>query len=106
MLGKYRAGSNCRFFPDWRVDSGRLNIINTLMYYNCFYFFAANIESSVQLRSPVTFCYEPHQGPVHSVEWSPYHRNLFISSSMDGCVRIYSLLQVRLPLTLIVVPLP
>jgi WD40 repeat protein len=44
--------------------------------------------------NPVTSAFEPHMGPVYSVHFSPFHRNVFISSSLDGSVRLYDLLQV------------
>ncbi|ESO90367.1 hypothetical protein LOTGIDRAFT_233855 [Lottia gigantea] len=53
----------------------------------------SQIVSSVPLRSPVTFTYNPHHGPVHSVDYSPFHRNAFITSGMDQCIRVYNVLQ-------------
>lgn len=54
-----------------------------------------HVQSSIPLRSPVTFTYSPHHGPVYAVECSPFHRNAFISAGMDQCIRLYSLLQVK-----------
>jgi WD40 repeat protein len=59
-----------------------------------------DIECSIQLRSPVSFSFAAHQGPVHGVECSPFHRNLFVSCSTDTSVRIYSVLQNRPIVTL------
>ncbi len=42
--------------------------------------------------NPVSFAFEPHLGPVYSVNFSPFLRNIFISSSLDGSVRIYDML--------------
>ncbi|XP_050396132.1 cytoplasmic dynein 2 intermediate chain 2 [Patella vulgata] len=53
----------------------------------------SHIVSSVPLRSPVTFTFNPHHGPVHSVDYSPFHRNAFLTSGMDQCIRIYNVLQ-------------
>ncbi|KAL5022607.1 hypothetical protein ScPMuIL_001762 [Solemya velum] len=53
----------------------------------------SHIVSSVPLKSPVTFTYSPHHGPVYSVECSPFHRNAFMSAAMDQCIRLYSILQ-------------
>ncbi|XP_070539998.1 cytoplasmic dynein 2 intermediate chain 2-like isoform X2 [Ptychodera flava] len=53
----------------------------------------ANIQSSVPLRSPVTFSFQPHHGPVYAVDCSPYHRNLLLSCGTDTTARIYSMLQ-------------
>lgn len=52
-----------------------------------------NTLSSIPLRSPVTFAFSPHFGPVFSVDCSPYHRNLFLTCGTDACVRLYSMLQ-------------
>lgn len=52
-----------------------------------------NAYSSVPLRSPVTFAFSPHFGPVFSVDCSPYHRNLFLTCGADASVRLYSMLQ-------------
>ena len=58
------------------------------------FFFVADTHSSVPLRSPVTFAFSPHFGPVFSVDCSPYHRNLFLTCGTDASVRLYSMLQV------------
>ncbi|XP_052251863.1 cytoplasmic dynein 2 intermediate chain 2-like isoform X2 [Dreissena polymorpha] len=60
----------------------------------------SHIVSSIPLRSPVTFTYNPHHGPVYAVECSPFHRNAFVSASMDQCIRLYSLLQAQPVLTI------
>lgn len=48
-------------------------------------------------KSPVTFCFHPHTGPVYSVDCSPFHRNLFVTAGTDMTVRLYSQLQVSKP---------
>lgn len=60
----------------------------------------SHITSSVPLCSPVTFTYSPHHGPVHSVDCSVFHRNAFLSSGMDECLRIYNMLQTQPVLTI------
>ncbi|XP_069140209.1 cytoplasmic dynein 2 intermediate chain 2-like [Argopecten irradians] len=60
----------------------------------------SHIISSVQLHSPVTFTYNPHHAPVYSTEFSPFHRNAFLSSSMDQTIRLYSMLQKQPVLTI------
>ncbi|XP_062504562.1 cytoplasmic dynein 2 intermediate chain 2-like [Corticium candelabrum] len=42
---------------------------------------------------PITFTYVAHHGPVYGVDCSPFHRNLFITSSTDTTIRIYNMLQ-------------
>lgn len=59
-----------------------------------------HIVSSVPLRSPVTFPYTSHHGPVYSIEFSPFHRNAFLSSAMDQSIRLYSMLQAQPVLTI------
>ncbi|PVD30466.1 hypothetical protein C0Q70_09732 [Pomacea canaliculata] len=53
----------------------------------------SHVASSVPLRSPVTFTYHPHHGPVQSVDCSHYNRHAFLTSSMDQCLRVYNMLQ-------------
>jgi len=60
----------------------------------------SHITSSVPLCSPVTLTYSPHHGPVHSVDCSVFHRNAFLSSGMDQCLRIYNMLQTQPVLTI------
>ncbi|XP_064603636.1 cytoplasmic dynein 2 intermediate chain 2-like [Liolophura sinensis] len=55
----------------------------------------SSVLSSIQLKSPVTFTYNPHHGPVYAVECSPFHRNVFLSSAMDQTVHIYNILQAQ-----------
>jgi len=54
---------------------------------------SGDMQCSVPLQSPVNFSFDPHDGSVHSIEYSPYHRNLFLTSASDCTARIYSLLQ-------------
>ena len=58
--------------------------------------------SSIPLRSPVTFTFNPHHGPVHAVDCSRFHRHAFISCGQDQCLRIYNLLQVSVVVTVVV----
>ena len=44
---------------------------------------------------PISFAYDRHSGPVHEVQFSPFHRNLFLSVASDSTARLYSLLQPR-----------
>ena len=39
------------------------------------------------------FTFEPHSGPIYQIEFSPFHRNLFLTCSTDSTVRLYNLLQ-------------
>ena len=44
-------------------------------------------------KSPVTFSFQPHNGPVYDVQCSPYHRNLFLSCGTNSTCQLYSLLE-------------
>ena len=49
----------------------------------------------IQFRSPITLVYNSHNGPVYDVHFSPVHRNLFLTASTDGTIRLYNTLQPR-----------
>uniref|UniRef100_A0A3B3ZH85 Uncharacterized protein n=1 Tax=Periophthalmus magnuspinnatus TaxID=409849 RepID=A0A3B3ZH85_9GOBI len=55
---------------------------------------------SVTLRAPAVFSFRKHNGPIHSIHCSPFHRNLFVSAGTDGLVHIQSLLQANPVLSL------
>ncbi|KAK2156882.1 hypothetical protein NP493_1930g00018 [Ridgeia piscesae] len=59
-----------------------------------------DVQCSIPLQSPVTFSFASHKGPVYSVDFSHFHRNLFLSCSTDKSVRIYTVLQSEPVLTL------
>ena len=50
----------------------------------------------MEFHNPVTFVFKNHFGPVYAVDSSPFHRNIFLSSSTDSTVRMYSFLEVRM----------
>jgi len=43
--------------------------------------------------NPISFAFEQHMGPVYSLDFSMFHRNVFLSSSIDGTIKLYDLLQ-------------
>jgi len=53
------------------------------------------LKCSVEVSesNPVTFAYKPHKGPVYSIDWSPFSRNIFLTSSTDKTCRIYHSLE-------------
>jgi len=53
------------------------------------------LKCSVEVNesNPVTFAYKPHKGPVYSIDWSPFSRNIFLTSSTDKTCRIYHSLE-------------
>ncbi|XP_028274373.1 cytoplasmic dynein 2 intermediate chain 2 [Parambassis ranga] len=53
----------------------------------------ASEGQSVTLRAPAVFSFRPRSGPIHSVHYSPFHRNLFVSAGTDGLAHLHSLLQ-------------
>lgn len=50
---------------------------------------------SILFNSPIRVSYVPHRNNVNSVEFSPTSRNLFLSASIDGEVRVYNLLDIK-----------
>ncbi|RUS81407.1 hypothetical protein EGW08_010845 [Elysia chlorotica] len=60
----------------------------------------SHLISSVPLCSPVSFTFNPHHGPVHSVDCSRFHRNAFLTAGMDQSIRIYNMLQAQPALTI------
>lgn len=50
---------------------------------------------STLFTSPISFSYDKHSGPVYDVQFSPFHRNLFLSVATDSTARLYSVLQPR-----------
>ncbi|XP_053552083.1 cytoplasmic dynein 2 intermediate chain 2 isoform X2 [Bombina bombina] len=50
---------------------------------------------SVPLKAPAQFTYAPHGGPLHCIDCSPFHRNLFLSAGTDGHAHLYSMLQAK-----------
>lgn len=50
--------------------------------------------SDIQIYNPVVVALKPHSGPVYSVKAHPSHRNLFLTSSADGSVKVYSILKI------------
>jgi len=57
--------------------------------------YGAAPEMNVLYHSPVTFTYEAHSGPVYEAQFSPFHRNLFLTASTDSSIRLYNVLQPR-----------
>ena len=43
--------------------------------------------------NPITFTYEPHSGPVYGIDYSPHHRNLFLSTGCDSHIKLYNALK-------------
>ena len=44
----------------------------------------------MEMKSPITFSYAPHFGPVHAVAFSRLQRNVFASCGADGTIRIHN----------------
>ncbi|CAH2316295.1 spectrin alpha chain, non-erythrocytic 1 isoform X1 [Pelobates cultripes] len=55
----------------------------------------ASTSSSVPLKAPAQFTFCPQGGPVHCLDCSPFHRNLFVSAGTDGHAHLYSMLQAK-----------
>eukprot|EP00904_Undaria_pinnatifida_P001983 jgi/Undpi1/11786/HiC_scaffold_4.g01485.m1 len=61
--------------------------------------FRSRLASSLLYPSTGVFRMEKHHGPVHSIDCSPFHRALVLSSGADGSARLYNTLQSRAVLT-------
>ena len=55
--------------------------------------FAAQPEPATLFTSPLSFAYHAHSGPVYEALYSPHHRNIFLTCSTDGSVRLHNQLQ-------------
>ncbi|KAJ3314228.1 WD repeat-containing protein 34 [Boothiomyces sp. JEL0838] len=49
------------------------------------------VESKANLN-PVIFSYRSHIGPVSAISFSPFHHNLFLTSGLDGNVKLFHIL--------------
>ncbi|GAA6074571.1 WD repeat-containing protein 34, partial [Tachysurus ichikawai] len=47
----------------------------------------------VTLHAPAQFSFTPRAGPIQSLHFSPFHRNLFVSVGTDGLAHVHSVLQ-------------
>lgn len=50
-------------------------------------------SASVTLHAPAQFSFSPRAGPIQSLHFSPFHRNLFVSVGTDGSAHVHSVLQ-------------
>lgn len=57
--------------------------------------FSSKPDPAVIFPAPKTTDLEPHAGPVTTVVFSPFHRKLMLTGSIDGSVRLYDVLQQR-----------
>lgn len=55
--------------------------------------FAARPKATNLYPNGGKFAFEPHSGPVYKVAFSPFHRNIFLSCSTDGTIRVYNMLR-------------
>ncbi|KAG2469873.1 SET protein, partial [Polypterus senegalus] len=53
----------------------------------------AGSDADMMLRAPAQFSFSTHSGPIHALDCSPFHRNLFLSAGTDGHAHLRSLLQ-------------
>jgi WD40 repeat protein len=52
--------------------------------------FKAGLPPSLLWANPATFAFKPHSGPVTAVAFSPFNRDIFLTASSDGGVRLYN----------------
>ena len=89
----------CRFCTGWSdPDNSARSLVTIAIQHRSVdpSIVAGDVQCSITLQSPVTFKFASHRGPVYCVDYSPFHRNVFISCSTDKTVRIYTVLQVGL----------
>ena len=58
-------------------------------------------KTELEWYDPVKIPFAPHNGRVHSVQFSPFDRNIFLSCGSDQEIRIYSLLHPYAPVQVI-----
>ena len=54
-------------------------------------------KTEMEWYDPVKIPFSPHFGRVHSVQFSPFDRNIFLSCGSDQQIRIYSLIHPHAP---------
>merc|ERR1719454_1695691 len=57
--------------------------------------FNSKPDPALIFPAPKTTDLEPHSGPVSVAAFSPFHRKLLLTGSIDGSVRLYDVLQQR-----------
>merc|ERR1711861_108576 len=57
--------------------------------------FQSKPDPAVIFPAPKTTYLEPHSGPVTVATFSPFHRKLLLTGSVDGSVKLYDVLQQR-----------
>lgn len=57
--------------------------------------FASKPDPALIFPAPKTTDLEPHSGPVTCCTFSPFHRKLLLTGSIDGSVRLYDIMQQR-----------
>merc|ERR1712113_277419 len=57
--------------------------------------FQSKPDPAVIFPAPKTTDLEPHSGPVTVATFSPFHRKLLLTGSVDGSVKLYDVLQQR-----------
>eukprot|EP00933_Yihiella_yeosuensis_P016702 TRINITY_DN14163_c0_g3_i1.p1 TRINITY_DN14163_c0_g3~~TRINITY_DN14163_c0_g3_i1.p1 ORF type:complete len:584 (-),score=112.58 TRINITY_DN14163_c0_g3_i1:73-1824(-) len=62
--------------------------------------FNSKPDANVIFPTPKTTDLEPHAGPVTVATFSPFHRKLLLTGSVDGSVKLYDVLQQKALLTL------
>lgn len=53
--------------------------------------FASKPELRMLYLNPIQMAYENHLGPVYSINFSPFEKDIFLTSSLDGSVKIFDL---------------
>lgn len=59
-------------------------------------YFNLGSTNELSVADPIFKYYEPHEGEIQTVQFSPNRKEMFLSFASDGQIRIYLLEQVRL----------
>ena len=51
--------------------------------------FSSGLDATKLFPSAVQLAFQPHAGPVYGLEYSPFHRNLFVSCSTDSTICLF-----------------
>merc|ERR1712110_90114 len=60
---------------------------------SCEQIFESSPEINKLYPNQLQHFYSGHSGPVFNVQFSPFHRNLFLTTSFDGSIKLFNLLK-------------
>lgn len=57
--------------------------------------FASKPDAALLFPQPKTTDLEPHMAPVVQTSFSPFHRKMLLTCALDGCVKLFDIIQQR-----------